>query len=295
MAVDIFIPFWGDPELLYASVRSVLAQDDDDWRLTVVDDCYPDPSVGPAIEALGDDRVTYVRNETNLGITDNYRRCLDLAREPWIVFLGCDDLLLPGYVRTIRSAVEQWPAVDVVQPGVTVVDESGRIVKPLGDVMKQRVFRPRMTGPAVLGGEPLAVSLLRGNWLYWPSLAFRVEAVRRHAFLDGFPLVQDLALVVDMTIAGSKLLVLPEEVFAYRRHNASASSETLVDGVRFAKERAYFEIAARSCDQRGWPRAARAARRHLASRMYAATLLPRAVSGRSWRSFSTLARHALRG
>ena len=51
MTVDIFIPFWGDPELLHATVRSVLAQDDDDWRLTVVDDCYPDPTVGPAIEA----------------------------------------------------------------------------------------------------------------------------------------------------------------------------------------------------------------------------------------------------
>jgi glycosyltransferase involved in cell wall biosynthesis len=294
MVVDIFIPFWGDPELLYASVRSVLAQEDDDWRLTVVDDCYPDASVGPAIAALGDDRVTYVRNETNLGITDNYRRCLDLADQDWIVFLGCDDLLLPGYVGAVRSAIDGRADIDIVQPGVRVVDEVGRVVKPLADVVKQRVFRPHMDEPTVLAGESLAVSLLRGNWLYWPSLAFRVEALRRHSFLDGFPLVQDLALVVDMTIAGSKLLVLPDVVFAYRRHDASASSGTLVNGGRFERERAYFEIAARSCEQRGWPRAARAARRHLASRMYAATLLPRAVSGRSWRSFSTLARHALR-
>jgi glycosyltransferase involved in cell wall biosynthesis len=294
MTIDIFIPFWGDPELLYASVRSVLGQDDDDWRLTIVDDCYPDRSVGPTVEAFGDERVTYVRNDVNLGITDNYRRCLELAKEEWIVFLGCDDLLLPGYVRTIRSAIERWPQVDVIQPGVRVVDEEERPVRPLVDVVKQRVFRPRMTGPTVLEGEPLAASLLRGNWLYWPSLAFRVEAVRRHSFLENLPLVQDLGLVIDMTLAGSRLLVLPEEVFAYRRHAASASSGPLLEGARFSGERSYFDEAARRCQRHGWPRAARAARAHLASRIHAATLLPRAVRGRSWSSLPVLSRHALR-
>lgn len=35
MTIDIFIPFWGDPEYFQATVRSVLAQDEPDWRLTV--------------------------------------------------------------------------------------------------------------------------------------------------------------------------------------------------------------------------------------------------------------------
>ena len=43
--LEIFIPYWGDPERLYATVASILAQDDPRWTLTVVDDCYPDPTV----------------------------------------------------------------------------------------------------------------------------------------------------------------------------------------------------------------------------------------------------------
>ena len=39
----------------------------------------------------------------------------------------------------------------------------------------------------MLAGEDLAVSLLRGNWTYWPSLAFRTEAVRRQGFIDDLP------------------------------------------------------------------------------------------------------------
>jgi len=48
-------------------VRSVLEQRDPDWRLTVVDDGYPDGSVPGWFAGLGDDRVRYHRNETNLG------------------------------------------------------------------------------------------------------------------------------------------------------------------------------------------------------------------------------------
>jgi glycosyltransferase involved in cell wall biosynthesis len=293
MTLDILVPFWGDPALLRACVDSVLAQGDPDWRLVVVDDCYPDDSVQPFVEGLADPRVSYVRNETNLGITDNYRRCLDLATHEWMVFLGCDDLLLPDYVGAVRAAITDEARVDIVQPGVRVVDELGHPVRPLADIVKRRLFQPRLDGPTVLAGEELAVSLLRGNWLYWPSLGFRTETLRQHSFLDGFPLVQDLALVLDMAIAGSRLLVLPEEVFAYRRHAASASSATLVEGDRFAGEREYFQIAARRCAERGWPRAERAARAHLASRLHAASLVPTALRTRRWRQVARLTGHAV--
>ena len=292
--LEVFIPFWGDPALLETAVESVLDQSDPDWRLTVVDDCYPDDSVGHWFARLADDRVTYVRNETNLGITDNYRRCLELAGAEWMVFLGCDDVMLPDYVRTVRAAAESADeGVDVVQPGVVVIDEEGRRVSPLVDRVKRCLFAPRLDGPTTLAGEALAVSLLRGNWSYWPSLAFRTSALRKHAFLDGFPLVQDLALLVDMALAGSAMLVLPDPVFAYRRHLASASSATVSDGRRFTGERDYFRIAATRCAEQGWHRAARAARVHLASRLYAATQVPGAVRTRSWSGARTLTGHAL--
>ena len=42
MPLDIFVPFWGDPAMLRETVESVLAQSNDQWLLTVVDDAYPD-------------------------------------------------------------------------------------------------------------------------------------------------------------------------------------------------------------------------------------------------------------
>ena len=102
MTVDILVPFYGDAALLREAVDSVLAQDDPDWRLTVVDDRSPDDAE-PWFATLGDDRVRYLRNPANLGLTANFNRCIDFVEHDLAVLMGCDDRLLPGYVRTVRA------------------------------------------------------------------------------------------------------------------------------------------------------------------------------------------------
>jgi glycosyltransferase involved in cell wall biosynthesis len=290
-AVEILVPFWGDPELLYATVESVRSQSDQAWRLTVVDDCYPDPSVAEHFATETDPRIGYVRNETNLGITDNYARCRDLATGELMMFLGCDDLLDATFVGTVRAAHEQFPAAAIIQVGVRVIDEAGRPADPLGDKVK-RATRPRVHGRTELGGERLATSLLRGNWLYWPALVFRTERVQSYEFRAGLPIIQDLALVIDMVAAGETLVVDPEIYFSYRRHTQSASSSSLLHGRRLPDERRYYALAAEQMRARGWRRAARTARVRGTSRLHALTLLPEAIRRRSWSSVPTLARHA---
>lgn len=292
MPLDILLPFWGDPVMLRETVRSVLAQTSDDWMLTVVDDAYPDPSVAEYFAELDDARVTYLRHDKNVGITENYRRCVSLATHDVVVLLGCDDVLLPRYVEVVLQAHSRFPEAAVIQPGVQVIDENGNVVRTLVDTVKHRLMMPRGRGRRVLRGEMLAASLLRADWLYWPSLAFRREALVDTGFRDGFPIIQDLALVVDVVAAGGSLLLEPEICFTYRRHGASASSAKLLDGSRFVGERLYFALAARQMDELGWRRAARAARSHLTSRLHALTLLPRTVATRNGAAAGVLVRHA---
>ncbi|MCL2848586.1 MAG: glycosyltransferase [Micrococcales bacterium] len=291
MPLDIMVPYWGDPGLMRLTVESVLAQTSDGWTLTVVDDAYPDPAVGQYITGLGHDQVRYVRNEENLGITANYRRCLELATNDLVVFLGSDDLLSPTYVATVASAAEQHPEATVIQPGVQVVDGHGRPVSTLVDSVKH-LLRPRCRAPRLLSGEPAVVTLMHGDWLYWPSLVFRRDVLARTGFRDGFPFVQDLAVVVDILMASGSLLCLPDVCFTYRRHARSASSMSLLDGSRFAGERRYFTLAAAQASRLGWSRARRAARLHVTSRAHALALFPAAGRARDATAVRHLVRHA---
>lgn len=292
MPLDILVPYWGDPVLLRETVASVLAQRNGDWLLTVVDDAYPDESVPAWFATLDDPRITYLRKPVNEGITENYRTCVSMATQDVMAILGSDDVLLPNYVDVILEAHRRFPDAAVIQPGVRVIDEDGRVVEPLADRVKQRLVRPRAREPRLLAGEQLATSLLHGDWLYWPSLSFRREALVATPFREDMPLIQDLAVVLDIVAGGGSLLLEPTVCFHYRRHGASASSATLLDGTRFRGERAYFELAAAQVRALGWRRAERAARLHLTSRLHALTLLPRALRG-DRRRIRTLLRHAL--
>ena len=75
--------------------------------------------------------------------------------------------------------------------------------------------------PDHLSGESLARSLLRGNWTYFPALCWRTSVVQGIGFRSGLNVVQDLALLLDVSLQGGALLLDPEVTFAYRRHAAS--------------------------------------------------------------------------
>src|SRR5690606_4025782 len=116
MTLQIFVPFWGDPDLLFETIDSVLAQRNPDWEMTIIDDCYPDESIPERMAAYTDERITYVRNPKNLGITENYREAIRQATSEYITILGCDDLLHPHYVDVVTDAIKRHPMADVIQP-----------------------------------------------------------------------------------------------------------------------------------------------------------------------------------
>ncbi len=258
------MPFYGDVAQFREAVTSVLDQGDPDLRLVVVDDCYPDPTPREWLASLNDARVRYVRNHTNLGVNGNFRRCVDLVTADWFVVMGCDDVMHADYLATVRTLAGHHPDASVIAPGVDVIDENGRAVRPLGDRMKNVLAPSRAT---VLSGERLATSLYHGNWTYFPSLLWRTAAVREVGFRPGLEIVLDLALLVDLAAADGSLVYDPEVVFSYRRHSASVSSVQAVDGRRFDEENRFFAEEAQRCAERGWPKAARAARLHVTSRM----------------------------
>ncbi|MGG7509619.1 glycosyltransferase family 2 protein [Plantibacter sp. YIM 135249] len=290
MTLDIMMPFYGRFDHFQAAVNSVLAQDDPDWHLTIVDDVYPDLAPGQWAQSLGDERITYIRNEVNLRPSKNYRKCVTLMSGEFSVIMGCDDVMLPNYVRRVGELIRQFPDASIIQPGVAVIDENGERSRPLADRVKSW-YRLRGKGAHEWGGERLAISLLRGNWTYFPSLVWRVEALRKHQFRLDLDVVQDLAMLLEIIKDGGTLVLDDEECFTYRRHSSSVSAVTGPDGSKFRQERTLFDEATRDFGAMGWPKAARAARNHWTSRANALSELPAAIKAGNSDGRKALLRH----
>lgn len=294
--IDVLLPFYGDPALLRLAVESVLSQSDARWRLHVIDDCYPDPDAAAWIAGIADERVSFERNETNLGVSANFAHCLATATADHVVFMGCDDVMGTDYVAEVCAAIAAHPDAAVIQPRVQVIDEHGAPTRSAADRVKSVLAPTRSPdGSAlVLGGEPLARSLMHGDWLYFPAIAWRRELIAGPSFRTDMETVLDLALLMDLVLGGYEFVILDAEAFSYRRHRASASSVSARTTHRFDEEARLFSEVASACRERGWTSAARAARLHASSRMHAGALLPSALRHGEHATVRALLKHATR-
>jgi len=289
------VPAYGDGPLIRETVSSVLNQNDPDWHLTVIDDAasLENGELAAWVYGMDDSRVRYLPNPVRLGINRNFQRCADESRANWAILLGADDRLMPDCITRVRRAADHFPDASWIHTGAMIIDEDGRLTYPIADRVKRRLA-PQVHGQRLMGGEALAVSLLRGNWMYFPSCAFRRDVLQQYAFRPEFDIVQDLDLYLRILLAGGSCVLLEAPGIQYRRHAASLSSTRADDGSRFAEEDVFFEAMAAEMAGAGWLRAASAARWHWTSRLHAIAKVPSLITSRKHQAAVAIVRTAFK-
>jgi len=100
---SVVIPLYNRADIVRDTIRSVQAQDWQDFEIVVIDDgSRDDPR--PLIESLGDPRVRYIR-QANAGGGAARNRGIQEARGRHIAFLDSDDLFLPGKLSIMAEAL----------------------------------------------------------------------------------------------------------------------------------------------------------------------------------------------
>lgn len=277
MALDIALPFYGDVSFMKRTVQSILNQSDPNWRLVVVDDGYPDETLPSWFADLGDKRVEYQRNSKNLGANGNFQKCLGLLSAEYCLVMGADDLLEPIFVERINELIAKRPGISMIHPGVKVIDEKNDLISTRSDKVKKSI-RDSQGGSSVLSGEPLAKSLMKGNWMYFPSIVWKTKTIQEIGFRPGFHVCQDLGLAMDLIMQGGEMALIKDEIFRYRRHQESDSSIKAINGERFKDEKHFFTVMAKDLKCIGWNSAAMAAKVHGTSRLHAASLIPACIA-----------------
>jgi glycosyltransferase involved in cell wall biosynthesis len=274
---DIALPFYGDVTFLKEAVASVIAQTNPNWHLLVVDDGYPDETLPAWFEGLKDSRISYLRNESNLGANGNFQKCLSLITSDFCVVMGADDILEPNFIEVVVKTISTYPEASIIHPGIKIVNEDNKEISTRSEVIKLRI-RNSLKSNQLLHGETLATSLMKGNWMYFPAITWRTKDIQDIGFRPGFNVCQDLGLAMDLIMQGGKMVLIDDEIFRYRRHTASDSSVKAINGERFLDERKFFKAMSTDLNSLGWSKAARAARIHLTSRLHAASLISTCIT-----------------
>ncbi|HEX4301898.1 MAG TPA: glycosyltransferase [Rhizomicrobium sp.] len=97
---SVVIPVYNRADCLGAALHSVLAQDDPDFEIVVVDDgSRDDPKA--VIAGIADPRIRYIRQD-NAGGGAARNRGILAAVGDFIAFLDSDDVFLPHHLRAMR-------------------------------------------------------------------------------------------------------------------------------------------------------------------------------------------------
>lgn len=269
-AITFAVPFYRDAALLERAVASVRAQTTDDWELLVIDDAGPDgPAAAAVVAALGDPRARYERCDVNLGLAGNWNRGLVAATAPVVTLLHADDELDPRYAELVLAAHERHPTAAAVFCATEIVDRDGRPLRSLPDTVK-RVIAPRRRGDLVVEGDRGLASLMRGQYVFCPSLAYKRAELGELAFDARWRMVLDLAMLAELLFTGRRLVGVPEVAYRYRRHGANESAKLTAEATRFAEEAELHRLIATRAGAAGWPRTARMAAAMPTVRLHAA-------------------------
>lgn len=101
--ISIIIPTYKKPHLLKQAIDSALNQKWDGIFEIIVCDNNPsrDDDTERLMSTYSDARISYYKNEKNIGASGNWNRLNELARGKWTVMLHDDDLLKDLFLRQL--------------------------------------------------------------------------------------------------------------------------------------------------------------------------------------------------
>jgi len=125
--VAVIIPTHNRRQLLMRTLHSVLAQDDVDIEVVVVDDGGSDDT-GPAVGRLADWRVALIRHPEPCGVSAARNTGIKKASAPWLAFVDDDDLWAPRKLRSQLDAVAADPSSQWSCTGSVNIDRQCKLI-----------------------------------------------------------------------------------------------------------------------------------------------------------------------
>lgn len=129
--VSIVIPTFKNPETIFLAIESAICQVDAPKYEIIIVNNNPDESNEfiDRLKSLDSKKITYYKNEENIGLFGNWNRCIELAKSNQIVYLHADDLLSKDALHILweyHNIVDEQAAILGVKCSI---DKNGEIIK----------------------------------------------------------------------------------------------------------------------------------------------------------------------
>jgi glycosyltransferase involved in cell wall biosynthesis len=224
--VTVCLPTFNKARYVPAAIESVLAQEFRDYELLIVNDASPDQT-DEIVRGFGDTRIRYIRNPRNMGLVENWNRCLNLAKGDYAIIFHDDDVMLPGLLQREVEVLDRDSKVVLVHAAAQAIDESGAVF----------CVPPPHTWPPLSSGIEFVARYWTQGYVVMPSAMFRRSlALKLGAFNPDLKYSADADLWQRMAFEG-QVAFLDELLISNRVHSAQTSQKILTNSLQMLDER----------------------------------------------------------
>ncbi len=274
------VPYYSGLGYLRMALQSLIGQKNPHWLAIVLDDRGGEDAE-ETVRSFNDNRISYVRNETNLGLSGNWNKALSLVTTELVTIFHSDDELESNYTDLILGLMARYPEAVAGHCRARVIGPSGKALWSLPDEVK-KVIRPKGIDDIVTQGEEGLLSLVKGAWIFCPTLCYRKNLLPLGGFSSTWKFVLDVDLTSRILFDGGVIVGTPAVGYRYRRHLTNQTALLTESNIRFQEEIDHLNQISLRSSEIGWKRVQRSADRKVIVRLHLLYQALRAIVELKW-------------
>jgi len=179
--VFIGMPAYNGERFIREAIESVIGQSYADWVMLISDDASTDKTRAICEEyTKKDSRITYYRQEKNIGMFPNFKFLLDHADNEYFMWAAQDDMREPDYLGVCVKHLNENKDLGVTTTCTTLIDSKGEPVlnelelarlsgKPSFTSVAQYILQPEILGKCNLMYGVWRTEATRATWKAYPQ------------------------------------------------------------------------------------------------------------------------------
>jgi len=125
MELSVIIPCYNKAEYIKACLSSILTQDFNSFEVVMINDGSTDETGDICNKIAATDSRVKVFHRPNGGVTAARRYGIEQSQGKYIMFVDCDDQLLPNAMKTLYDTIQETKADEVIG---TFMTQKGKIM-----------------------------------------------------------------------------------------------------------------------------------------------------------------------
>jgi abequosyltransferase len=211
LTISVCIPAYNRAEVLSPLLESIVSQDYENYEIIICEDKSPQRerirNIVNTFSVRFPERISYFENDVNLGYDGNLRNLIEKATGEYCFFMGNDDLMCPGALRTVASALKRYENVGVILRSYASFNGTPDNINQTFRYFDREIFFP---------AGPLTVATFYRRSIVIPGMVFsRTEALKFATDRFDGTLLYQLYIVANILISMNGVF-LPEFLAFYR-------------------------------------------------------------------------------